>query len=73
MSLNFAIFVLYQIVSTVSDLEFTNITVTLLFRSEFLLKIEDLMKNPVLDPKEYNFVWNKLTKQNYSFSLVRYQ
>lgn len=73
MSLNFAIFVLYQILSSASEPEFFEAIVTLILRHEAHLKIEELMKNPVMDPKDYQFNWNKLEKQHVEFSLVRYQ
>jgi hypothetical protein len=73
MSLNFAIFVLYQISTAIDDKDFTDALVTLILRPETTSKIEDMMKNPVLDPKEYSFLWNKITKHHFEFSLVRYQ
>lgn len=73
MSLNFAIFVLYQILSSASEPEVFEAVVTLILRHEAHVRVEELMKNPVMDPKDYNFVWNKLEKQHVEFSLVRYQ
>jgi hypothetical protein len=73
MSLNFALFVLYQLVSSASEPEFLEVIVTLTLRRQAHLKIDEMMKNPVMDPKDYHYVWNKLDKQNVEFSLVRYQ
>ena len=73
MSLNFAIFVLYQILCSTNEPQFFETVVTLILRHEAHVKIEEIMKNPVMDPKDYHFVWNKLEKQHVEFSLVRYQ
>lgn len=73
MSLNFALYVLYQIVSSVSDPVLVDALCTLLLRPDFLVSVENLMKNPVLDPADYSFQWSSSTKQAYEFSLLRYQ
>lgn len=73
MSLNFAIFVLYQILSSTNEPDVFEAIVTLILRHEAHVRIEELMKNPVMDPKDYHYSWNKLEKQHVEFSLVRYQ
>lgn len=73
MSLNFALFVLYQLVGSACEPESLLVISTLILRRESHLKIESLMKNPVMDPKDYHYNWNKLDKQHVEFSLVRYQ
>jgi hypothetical protein len=73
MSLNFALFVLYQLVTSASEPESLQIITTLILRKEGHQKIENLMMNPVMDPKDYHYSWNKLDKQHVEFSLVRYQ
>lgn len=73
MSLNFALFVLYQLVTSASEPESLQIITTLILRKDGHQKIESLMKNPVMDPKDYHYSWNKLDKQHVEFSLVRYQ
>lgn len=73
MSLNFALFVLYQLVSSASEPEFLEIIVTLTLRKQTHVRIDEMMKNPVMDPKDYHFTWNKMDKQHVEFSLIRYQ
>ena len=74
MSLNFAIFVLYQIISAVEDTDFSNCLIGLLLRPRIHSKFDAMMKSPPLDPAEYHFQWNKVIKPpSFNFNLIKYQ
>ena len=59
--------------TAVHDPEVTDIIVSLIMRPALPSKIEEIMKNPLLDPKDYSYSWNKLLKPKFDFNLVRYQ
>ena len=73
MSLNFTIFVLYQIISAVNDPEFTNCLIGLILRPKIHVKFDEMMSGPVLDPQEYALLWSQPKKPSYNYNLIKHQ
>lgn len=73
MSLNFAMFVLYQIMSSVRDKTLLDSIAVLILRPQIHSQLESMMKNPIPDPQGYFYEWSKKNKLQYEYKLIRYQ